>query len=165
MSVGENIKILRKNNGLSQKQLADKVELSEITIRRYEKGINKPSVEVIYKLAEALEVSVYQIIGEQYESAVKDFSDLYDETEKELELKKESYPNTLDEKSRIKELVDFMLITTRVMNSQLIDKKQKHELAEIFQTVVAQWSKYMNNIDYEKAIKIYNLYSNITKIE
>lgn len=62
MSVGENIKALRKNKGLSQKQLADEVELSEITIRRYEKGINDPTTEVVNKIAEALGVPVNMIL-------------------------------------------------------------------------------------------------------
>ena len=40
MSIGENIKIHRKNKGLTQKQLADKIGVSEITVRRYEKNNN-----------------------------------------------------------------------------------------------------------------------------
>lgn len=65
MSIGENIKNLRKSKGLSQKQLANKVGLSEITIRRYEKGINDPTTEVAEDIAIALEVSLAELIKEK----------------------------------------------------------------------------------------------------
>lgn len=57
MSVGLNIRTYRKEKKLTQKQLADKIGVSEITIRRYEKNINTPTVIILNKIAEALEVS------------------------------------------------------------------------------------------------------------
>lgn len=161
--IGKNIKTIRQMKNITREELAKKINVSYSSIEKHEQGLRGFKIDTINKFADALEVSVYQLIGER--PLPKTIEELYDETEKELELKKGSYPNTLSEEEKVKELVDFMLITTKIMNSQLIDKKQKHELAEIFQTVVAQWSKYMNNDDHEKAIEIYNLYSNITKIE
>lgn len=69
MNVGENIKIHRKNKGLTQKQLADKIGVSEITVRRYEKNNNIPNVAIIDKFAAALEVSVFELLDNKYDKA------------------------------------------------------------------------------------------------
>ena len=69
MSIGENIKIHRKNKGLTQKQLADKIGVSEITVRRYEKNNNIPNVAIIDKFAAALEISVFELLDNNYDKA------------------------------------------------------------------------------------------------
>lgn len=69
MSVGENIKIHRKNKGLTQKQLADKIGVSEITVRRYEKNNNIPNIAIIDKFAAALDVSVFELLDNKYDKA------------------------------------------------------------------------------------------------
>lgn len=63
MSIGENIKKLRKNKGLSQKQLAEILNLSEITIRRYEKSSNIPTIETLDKIAIALDMPLNELLG------------------------------------------------------------------------------------------------------
>lgn len=63
MSVGENIKTYRKNKHLTQKQLADKIGLSEITIRRYEKNTNVPTIEILNKISEVLDVSTNNLLN------------------------------------------------------------------------------------------------------
>ena len=40
MSLGENIKELRKNKGLSQEDLANKLNVSRQAVSKYEKDIN-----------------------------------------------------------------------------------------------------------------------------
>ena len=63
VSIGENIKKLRKNKGLSQKQLAEILNLSEITIRRYEKCSNIPTIKTLDKIARALDVPLNELLG------------------------------------------------------------------------------------------------------
>ena len=63
ISLGENIKKLRKNKGLSQKQLAEILNLSEITIRRYEKCSNIPTIKTLDKIAIALDVPLNELLG------------------------------------------------------------------------------------------------------
>lgn len=68
MSVGENIKKYRKENKLTQKQLAGEIGLSEITIRRYEKEERPPTIEVLNKIATALEIPLYKLTSSNEES-------------------------------------------------------------------------------------------------
>lgn len=60
MTVGEKIKQYRKLRNLTQKALAEKSGLSEISIRKYEAGERIPKQDQLRKMAVALE------IGENY---------------------------------------------------------------------------------------------------
>ena len=66
MSIGKNIKAIRKEKGLTQKKLAELSGIAEITIRQYEAEKYRPKVEAVKKLAVALEVSPFDITGIEY---------------------------------------------------------------------------------------------------
>jgi len=54
MTIGDRIKVLRKEQKLTQGDLAAKVDLSYIQIGRYEQQKSKPSSDVVRRLADAL---------------------------------------------------------------------------------------------------------------
>ena len=53
---------LRHAKGLTHKQVADKAGISEAAISLYERGLRKPTILTAYKLAEALGVTVDELI-------------------------------------------------------------------------------------------------------
>ena len=61
MSVAENIKYLRKQKHMTQKQLSEKTGLAVITIQQYEAGKYSPKHDNQIKLATALECEVSDI--------------------------------------------------------------------------------------------------------
>ena len=63
MTIGEHIMLLRKNKKFSQSALGKAVGTSGDVIGRYERGIITPSIEVIMKIADALEVSIDFLVG------------------------------------------------------------------------------------------------------
>lgn len=64
LNIGERITQLRKQQNLSQDELAKKAEVSRTIIGNYERNANTPSIEVLIKLAKVFNVSVDYIIGE-----------------------------------------------------------------------------------------------------
>ena len=64
LNIGERITTLRKQQSLSQDELAKKTGLSRTIICNYERNINTPSVEGLVKLAGAFNVSLDFLIGE-----------------------------------------------------------------------------------------------------
>ncbi len=62
MSIGENIRYLRKRAKLTQKKLADMTGVNEVTIRSYESGKYEPKTETIYKLVRALGCNINEIL-------------------------------------------------------------------------------------------------------
>jgi transcriptional regulator with XRE-family HTH domain len=63
MTIGENIMLLRKKKELSQAELGKKIGTSGDIIGRYERDIMSPSIEVIIKIADVLEVSIDYLVG------------------------------------------------------------------------------------------------------
>ena len=54
ISIGKNIKRLRKSNGYTQTELAEKIGVSDRTISAWETDRNEPNIVDIQKLADAL---------------------------------------------------------------------------------------------------------------
>jgi len=63
MDFGDNMMLIRKKKKLSQAALGKAIGTSGDVIGRYERGDIKPSIEVVSKIANALEVSVDYLIG------------------------------------------------------------------------------------------------------
>lgn len=64
LNIGERITQLRKQQSLSQDELAKKAGVSRTIIGNYERNANTPSIEVLLKLAKVFNVSVDFLIGE-----------------------------------------------------------------------------------------------------
>lgn len=78
MNVGENIKKIRKEKGMTQKELADKCNIIYQTIGKYERNILKPKYETLYKIAEALDVSLNMLLDSNDEKTFSIFSQKYE---------------------------------------------------------------------------------------
>lgn len=63
MDFGDNVMLLRKKKKLSQSALGKIIGTSGDVIGRYERGDITPSIDVVSKIADALEVSVDYLIG------------------------------------------------------------------------------------------------------
>lgn len=64
MNTGKIIADLRDKKGMSQSDLADKSGVSRVMIGKYERGEAAPSIDAAKKIADALEVSLDNLVGE-----------------------------------------------------------------------------------------------------
>lgn len=62
--LNENIRNLRKSKGLSQEELAIKLNVVRQTISKWEKGLSVPDSGMLISLAEELDTSVSTLLGE-----------------------------------------------------------------------------------------------------
>lgn len=62
--LNENIKAIRKSKGLSQEELAVKLNVVRQTISKWEKGLSVPDSEILLSISEALETPVSVLLGE-----------------------------------------------------------------------------------------------------
>lgn len=62
--LSENIKTIRKSKGLSQEELAVKLNVVRQTISKWEQGLSVPDADMLISLSEALETPVSTLLGE-----------------------------------------------------------------------------------------------------
>lgn len=62
--LSENIKAIRKSKGLSQEELAVKLNVVRQTISKWEQGLSVPDAGLLISLSEALETPVSKLLGE-----------------------------------------------------------------------------------------------------
>ena len=62
--LNENIKAIRKSKGLSQQDLADKLNVVRQTISKWEQGLSVPDSDLLIALSKALETPVSTLLGE-----------------------------------------------------------------------------------------------------
>ena len=68
---GKTIVQLRKEKGFTQKELADKLNVSDKAVSRWETGKNYPDIETLQQLAAVLDVSVNELLSGELKLAKK----------------------------------------------------------------------------------------------
>ena len=64
-----NLQAIRKEKGLSQEVLAERLHVVRQTVSKWEKGQSVPDAEMLIRLAEVLETSVATLLGDAVEIA------------------------------------------------------------------------------------------------
>ena len=62
--LNENIKAIRKSKGLSQQELAIKLNVVRQTISKWEQGLSVPDSDMLISISEVLETPVSTLLGE-----------------------------------------------------------------------------------------------------
>ena len=70
MKLGENILKLRKENKLSQEQLAEKVDVTRQTISNWELGETSPNPEQLKLLSKVLNISIDELLNNDIKSVI-----------------------------------------------------------------------------------------------
>lgn len=94
MNIGNNIKQLRKDNNLTQKQLATMLNLSTATIQSYELNRRTPPIDVLQKITSLFSIDLASLIKQNSSSevsfATSEFS-LFSDLVNEILNKKDKY--------------------------------------------------------------------------
>ena len=60
LTIGDRIKEVRKKNGLTQEQLAERLDVSVEFVGQIERGLKLPSMQVFIKIAEVLKTTNFE---------------------------------------------------------------------------------------------------------
>ena len=61
-NIGETIASLRKNKGMTQNELAEKMNVTDKAVSKWERDLSCPDINTISKLADILDVSVEELL-------------------------------------------------------------------------------------------------------
>ena len=67
MTLGDKLMFLRKQKGLSQLEVSEKLDVSRQAVSRWESGISKPSVENLQSLCQLYDVTIDNLLNESEE--------------------------------------------------------------------------------------------------
>lgn len=80
--IGRNVKLARTALGITQGQLAEKLDIENVTVSRIETGAQLPSIERLEQIADVLKVSLQSLVGDTSKAAA--FGEMIAEVTKDL---------------------------------------------------------------------------------
>ena len=63
LSVGDNLRLLRKSKGITQFELGDSIGVTQQAVQQYEKGYMVLSISLLIKICHVLECTPNDILG------------------------------------------------------------------------------------------------------
>lgn len=102
--IGQKISSLRKEKGITQKELAEKLCVTDKAISKWETGVHFPDIAIMEKLAEELGITVSELLGLEQatsEEVIKGMAKVSDE--EKMKIKKQM-------KARAIELIVYGII-------------------------------------------------------
>lgn len=81
-TIGENIRAIRKSQGITQWELAKRMGKTQSLIGQYETGARKPKAETLNKIAKSLNVDVRKLYGEP----IQDYAGVCDNEAREMKV-------------------------------------------------------------------------------
>lgn len=63
MTFPERLKMLRDDKGFTQQQLAEVLNITVSSVSHYENGSRQPSIEILIRLADVMNVSIDYLVG------------------------------------------------------------------------------------------------------
>lgn len=85
MTIGENIRRIRKEKGITQKELGERLNMTQSAIGQFENNKTSPKKDTIEKIASALSVKPSELMKGVWETLDKKHSDEIENTVKHLE--------------------------------------------------------------------------------
>lgn len=146
MNIGENIKQFRKNKKITQKELAEKIGVTDSAITKYEKGDREPNIETLNKIATALGVTINDLVKNEEKASNKnsigirflDRSKLPDEKEQIIKVVEEMYEfiNATGDENQLEEFYDLVqaslnLLQIRNFTLQEIQEAEKKHIEKL----------------------------------
>ncbi len=114
MILGKRLRTLRKEKGLTQKELGDMINVTKVSICCYENGTRTPTLDTLLELEKVFGVSLTYFLGQDEVVKKEDDSYLYLSEEditilEELKKHESLYEKLLEDPKRGIELIDKKL--------------------------------------------------------
>lgn len=106
--LNENIKAFRKAKGLSQEELAIKLNVVRQTVSKWEKGLSVPDAGMVIQIAEVLDTTVNVLLGEEIPSSEE--PDFIKTLAAKLEVLNEQYSKQNEHRRKIWRIVFAVIL-------------------------------------------------------
>jgi len=161
---GQVISTARKNNNMTQKDLADKLFVTDKAVSKWERGICFPDISVLIPLTEVLNINLYDLLRGENKM-----------NKKEVE---ETLKNTIDYSNKeIKKnkkrtlkisiiLIILIIIVSSIVNVSISKNKEEKLLKQIVANdkmpKITEYVDYKTSIKAKKKTKLYKVIGNLS---
>lgn len=114
MPFGDALEKIRKERGLTQAQLANKLDVNQSLIAKWESGKVQPRAATLEKLAEVLEVQVDELLAGEYGTVSVNLRSL---DPKLVELFEQVHKLAPPDRDALRRILEAMLTRTRVQEA------------------------------------------------
>lgn len=128
MTTGEKIKAARKHSGLTQKELGEKLGISQSAIGQFENESSNPSLKTIRKIATALDVPLSELVDnwnlftpEEYKEDLSDFGNGFYGKEATQEVQEKFKSRIFSRKSKMSHKMDLLNDSGQDMALDLVE--------------------------------------------
>jgi transcriptional regulator with XRE-family HTH domain len=133
MPFAQKLSHLRKQRGLTQMELSEKIGIGIAQMRRYEKGNSSPTLEVIKNIAKTLAISADELIFDEGEQVIK-----RKVQDKELLAQFEQLERlSPHDKEALKTIIESMILKSRL--EQIMPSRPDAAWSKQMRTVVDQF--------------------------
>ena len=146
MNIGENIKLFRKKNKLTQKQLSELIGVSTITIQNYENGRRNPSIDTLQNISQVLNISLNELLSSyinEHEGIINDILDYVNYFRDDFP----TYPDLVGYSPSLKEMFHFYF------GFDMPDNIDEDDLTCMLWTIIGK--------DLNKFIELFSLYNKL----
>ncbi len=122
-NVGKRIRELRKNSGMTQQQLAQKLGISNSAVGMYEQGRREPDGEMLLRLCKVFDVSADELLGKDRKRSFvsSELNDVFDEFTKILTTQQglmfDGVPLNEDDRKKIVDALNVVAAIARQQRS------------------------------------------------
>jgi transcriptional regulator with XRE-family HTH domain len=85
---GKRIKVLRKNKGLTQEKLVERMDISLNYLSSMERGLENPTFDMLMKISDALEVEIMELFNYRHDENLYELRKIMSRFAKELDEEK-----------------------------------------------------------------------------
>ena len=147
MKISERIKELRTKNKLKQSELANKIGIARVSLGNYERGTRVANIDVISKIANALNMSLIDFLRPCDEGKAFLVKECYQTTREFLEEKR--FNESLTKNERIEFNVFNILKELELENLFWLKNDIEALQKKIIQTIKSEACKKINEIEIE----------------
>lgn len=138
MDLGSIVKDLRKKKGMKQSELAEKAGISRVAVGNYERNERTPNVEILLKLANALDVPIMDLMN----IPADDYNAIRD-----IAKKTKTHPAYITGKTKEKKFTNYyfdaLIKDLNLEKFKIIVKPYQEDFQE---AIFSLWANYLGNM-------------------
>ena len=137
VKIGKIISEARKNKGLTQRQLANELHISDKAISKWERGIGCPDISFLIPLSQILDISLYELLSGEKEEVEETLKNAIHYSNKELQRKKKEIKNKSFALAffiiAVGIIFGYKLVNLIIYNPPMVDEKDYKLLMDGYQ--------------------------------